>query len=149
MFDWFKKRGKPNQKPQGPQLLKDSGTPTPLPPVPRASSGSGTAASPTNQARVPGKTVRGKLFLRGPRGDTMEEFDLIQSIAKMLRQHGHQVTCHEKWVVHDDSGLIIQPQLEGLQLVDNGVQTVTTIDLRHSAINGTSRDPKRTSFGRL
>ena len=134
MFDWFKKRSKPNQKPEGPRSLKEPGTPTPPLQSPPAKSGSDTAASPTDQARVPEKTVRGKLFLRGPRGDTMEEFDLIQSIAKMMRQQGHQVTCHEKWVVHDDAGLIIEPQLESLQLLDIGVQTVTTIDLRHLAI---------------
>jgi hypothetical protein len=126
MFGWFRKQGDTGRRPQSHQPVKDAATPpqTVAPPAPPPA----TPSSPQE------KPVRGKLFLRGPRGDSTEEFDLVQSAAAALRRHGHAVTCHPKWLVHDASGLIIQPQLDGLQLQDNRMLTVTTIDARHPTI---------------
>jgi len=128
MLGWFKKKA------ESPARPIDCGNASST--VPPAASGVPEKGKPPPElpAVAQEKPTHGKLFLRGPHGDVAVEFDLIQSAAKMLRKCGHQVTCHEKWIVHEGSGLIIEPRLDGLDLQPRGMHTVTTMAVRHPLI---------------
>jgi hypothetical protein len=64
-----------------------------------------------------------------------ERFDLVDEAAAALRHRGHAVTAHKTWLVHDDSGFTIQPQLGRMWLPDGGgVQTITTLQVNHPTL---------------
>jgi hypothetical protein len=78
---------------------------------------------------------RGRLNVSGPRGNRIDEFDLVRTTANALHQRGHEVAASGDTLVHA-SGLVIKPLLVDLQLLpDGGVRTVTTIDVTHPMFN--------------
>jgi hypothetical protein len=80
----------------------------------------------------PGICVEGKVaFARGDRSWT-EEFNTVTLAASALQAHGLAVRTEKTWLVHEDSGFILLPQLVELQpLEDGGARTVTTIQTNH------------------
>jgi Family of unknown function (DUF6348) len=83
----------------------------------------------------PGICVEGKVaFARGDRSWT-EEFNTVTLAASALQAHGLAVRTEKTWLVHEDSGFILLPQLVELQpLDDGGARTVTTIQTNHPAL---------------
>jgi hypothetical protein len=79
----------------------------------------------------PGIGTKARLSLSNGERSWTEEIDVVDSAAKALTMEGHVVECGEESLLHSDSGLIIKPQLVGLQLLENGIQTVTTVEVRH------------------
>jgi hypothetical protein len=80
----------------------------------------------------PGIGVDGRTgFSTGTRSWT-EEFNLVSIAASVFKTRNISVGKEPTWLEHAESGFIIQPQLVGLQpLDDGGVQTVTTIQVNH------------------
>jgi hypothetical protein len=66
-----------------------------------------------------------------------ESADLLQILERVLvEQNNHRVSKLDQWLLLDDSGVTLGPSLENLTPVhQKGVQTVTTIDIRHAAFN--------------
>ena len=80
----------------------------------------------------PGICVEGKVALtRGDRSWT-EEFNTVTLAASALQAYGFVVRAEKTWLVHEDSGFILLPQLVELQpLEDGGMRSVTTIQTNH------------------
>ena len=80
----------------------------------------------------PGRTVGGRVeFSNGDRKWT-ESFELIPIAADVLQGKGHEVGVHETYLELRPSGFIVEPLLVNIQLLEKGgVQTLTTIDVRH------------------
>jgi uncharacterized protein DUF6348 len=83
----------------------------------------------------PGICVDGKVALaRGDRSWT-EQFNAVTLAASALQVHGFAVRAEKTWLVHEDSGFILLPQLVQLQpLEDGGMQTVTTMQANHPGL---------------
>jgi len=83
----------------------------------------------------PGICVEGKVaFARGDRSWT-EEFNTVSLAASALQERGFAVRTEKTWLVHEDSGFLLLPQLVELQpLDDGGVRTVTTIQTNHPGL---------------
>lgn len=61
-----------------------------------------------------------------------ENVNLVSVASGILKQAGYSVIDEKKWLYHPDSGFMIQPQLVGLQpLDDGGVRTTTTMQINH------------------
>jgi hypothetical protein len=79
----------------------------------------------------PGKTVGGRItFTRGEQSWT-ETFNVVEIAAMVLRGRGHEVIQHEGWLELGANGFLLQPLMTEIQLLDNGVHTLTTVDVRH------------------
>jgi len=80
----------------------------------------------------PGICVEGKVaFARGDRSWT-EEFNTVTLAASALQGRGLVVRREKTWLVHEESGFILLPQLVEIQpLEDGGARTVTTIQTNH------------------
>jgi len=73
-------------------------------------------------------------FSNGSRSWT-ERFDLVNEAAAAFKSRGYAVTAHKTWLEHGDSGFAIQPQLGGMQpLDDGGVHTMTTLQVNHPTL---------------
>jgi hypothetical protein len=73
-----------------------------------------------------------------------ERVDLVAILAHLLESHGHLVTRGEKWVTLDESGLVLEPQLVGMEPMEGrAVKTVTIIAARHPAIQNGSGAARR------
>jgi hypothetical protein len=83
----------------------------------------------------PGIGVEGKVaFATGDRSWT-EEFNTVTLAASALQGRGFAVRAEKTWLVHEDSGFILLPQLVQLQpLEDGGVRTVSTIQTNHPGL---------------
>jgi hypothetical protein len=83
----------------------------------------------------PGICVEGKVALeRGDRSWT-EQFNTVTLAASALQARGFAVRTEKTWLVHEDSGFILLPQLVELQpLEDGGMRTVTTIQANHPGL---------------
>jgi len=83
----------------------------------------------------PGICVEGKVaFTRGDRSWT-EEFNTVALAASALQERGFAVRPEKTWLVHENSGFLLSPQLVELQpLEDGGVRTVTTIQSNHPGV---------------
>src|SRR5215470_17608029 len=94
--------------------------------------GFGKKTAPPLCKSNPGICVEGKVALtRGDRSWT-EEFNTVTLAASALQAHGFAVRTEKTWLVHEDSGFILLPQLVQLQpLEDGGMRTVTTIQTNH------------------
>lgn len=79
--------------------------------------------------------VEGKVaFTRGDRSWT-EQFNTVTLAASVLQARGLPVRTEKTWLVHEESGFILLPQLVQLQpLEDGGVRTVTTIQTNHPGL---------------
>jgi hypothetical protein len=91
--------------------------------------------SPSSSPRCPGnpgRTVSGDVaFTNGDRRWT-ESFHLVRIAVGVLRNRGHEVVEHDAWLELRPSGLVLQPLLVEIQLLEKGgVHTLTTIDVRH------------------
>jgi hypothetical protein len=65
----------------------------------------------------------------------VEQVDVMGVAAGVFNQHGQRVTNQRSWFEHPGSGFVIQPQIIGLQpLDDGGAQTTTTIQVNHPAL---------------
>jgi len=94
--------------------------------------GLGERTAPPLCKSNPGIGVEGKVaFARHDRSWT-EEFNAVTVAASVLQARGFAVHVEKTWLVHEDSGFILLPQLVQLQPLENGgVQTVTTIQTNH------------------
>jgi len=94
--------------------------------------GFGKKTAPPLCKSNPGICVEGKVALtRGDRSWT-EEFNTVTLAASALQAHGFAVRTEKTWLVHEDSGFILLPQLVQLQpLDDGGMQAVTTMQTNH------------------
>jgi hypothetical protein len=63
----------------------------------------------------------------GPR-----RIDVVDSLARVLAEHGHSVVLQPAWLQHRGTGFVFQPQLAGVHsLEDGGVRTVTLVRTSH------------------
>lgn len=82
----------------------------------------------------PGIGVEAKVAFSSGERTWNESFHVVRIAADVLRRHGHKITDRKTWLEHDQ-GFLLQPQLVGLQpLEDGGVQTVTTMQIDHPAL---------------
>jgi Family of unknown function (DUF6348) len=83
----------------------------------------------------PGICVEGKVaFARGDWSWT-EEFNTVTLAASALQARGFAVRTEKTWLVDEDSGFLLLPQLVELQpLEDGGVRTVTTMQTNHPGL---------------
>lgn len=73
-------------------------------------------------------------FQRGEQSWT-ERFDLIDLLASALEKKGHVVQNENSWLVHENSGFMLIPQIVELQpLGEGGVRTTSTIQTNHHAL---------------
>lgn len=73
-------------------------------------------------------------FQRGEKSWT-ERFDLVDLLASALRKKDHAVQREKPWLVHENSGFILIPQIVELQPLDEGgVRTTSTIQTNHNAL---------------
>src|SRR5262245_14922934 len=87
---------------------------------------------PSNTA---GMGTAGKVELSNGEQSWTEHFDLVSEAATALKSGGHAMTTHKTWIEHGDSGLLIQPQLAELRLLEGGgVHTVTTMQVNHPTL---------------
>lgn len=93
---------------------------------------SNTSLPPPMLKANPGLTTGGRVHLTNANRSWTEEFDVVDILAQVMKQNGYEVTSHNTWLEHPDSGMVIQPQLAELKPVhDGGMQTVTTIQVNH------------------
>lgn len=90
-----------------------------------------TVEQPAKPAGNPGIGTKARLSLSNGERSWTEEIDVVESAARALGMEGHAVEWGKDLLQHSASGMVIKPQLVGLQLLDNGVQTVTTVEVRH------------------
>ncbi len=91
------------------------------------------APRPGKCAGNPGEAVEGRVTLTNAERTWTESFHLIRLAARVLRDHGHEVVEHETWLDLPSSGFALQPLLVALHPLEaGGVQTTTTIDVRHA-----------------
>ena len=83
----------------------------------------------------PGIGVSGKVAFSNAERNWTERFDVVASLASVLKEEGHAIQKEESWLVHKDSGFILIPQLASFQPSDKGgVRTTTTIQTHHPAL---------------
>jgi len=94
--------------------------------------GFGKKTAPPLCKSNPGICVEGKVALtRGDRSWT-EQFNTVTLAASALQARGFAVHTEKTWLVHEDSGFVLLPQLVELQpLEDGGMRTVTTMQTNH------------------
>jgi len=97
--------------------------------------GFGKKTAPPLCKSNPGIGAEGKVaFATGDRSWT-EEFNTVTLAASALQAHGFVVRTEKTWLVHEDSGFVLLPQLVELQpLEDGGVRTVTTMQTNHPGL---------------
>lgn len=83
----------------------------------------------------PGIGVEAKVgFVTGDRSWT-ETVHLVSLAAAVFKKQGYSVTNEKTWLLHQDSGLMILPQLAAIQPRDDGgVQTTTTMQINHPTL---------------
>lgn len=98
-------------------------------------------SSPTNSAvpkrlpSNPGKGSAGSTTFVNAEKSWVEHFNLVSLLASVLGQLGHPVRSEEGWLVHENSGLTLLPEVTEVQPLDGGgVRTTTTIQTSHSAL---------------
>jgi hypothetical protein len=80
----------------------------------------------------PGRAVSGNVAFSNDERSWTEHFDVVAAAADVLGERGHQLIRHETWLELRPSGFVLQPLLVELRPVDGGgVQTLTTVDVRH------------------
>jgi Family of unknown function (DUF6348) len=83
----------------------------------------------------PGICVEGKVAFARAGQSWTEEFNTVTLAASALQARGLAVRTEKTWLVHEDSGFILLPQLVELQpLEDGGARTVTTIQTNHPGL---------------
>lgn len=93
---------------------------------------SARAESPPRCPGNPGIAASGEIEFTSGMRRWIESFDLVRIAAEQLRERGHEVDEWGTWLELRPSGLVLQPLLvEMNRLAEGGVQTVTTIDVRH------------------
>lgn len=59
----------------------------------------------------------------------------MELLASALAEKGHAVRSEKHWLVHENSGFILMPQIVELQPLDeSGVRTTSTIQTNHDAL---------------
>jgi hypothetical protein len=92
-------------------------------------------AAPKLLSSNPGKGAAGEVAFSSAERSWSEHYNLVPLLASVLGERGHQVQSEKSWLVHQDSGFIVLPQVVQLQLLDKvGVRTTTTIQVNHSAL---------------
>jgi len=82
----------------------------------------------------PGEGTEISVAFAGEMGNWNEEANVVKMTADILKQHGHRVQRKKSWLVHSDTGYILQPLLADFQMGDNGLQTTTTIQINHPTL---------------
>lgn len=91
-------------------------------------------APPTCKSN-PGIGIEAKVaFSNGERSWT-EKINLVDLTATVFKKRGYSITNERTWLHDKNSGYMIQPQLVGLEpLQDGGARTVTTIQCNHPTL---------------
>jgi len=64
-----------------------------------------------------------------------EQVDLVHLGGEVLTRQGYSVVTEKTWLLHPESGYILQPQLVLVQPLDaGGVRTVTTVQVNHPTL---------------
>ena len=93
----------------------------------------GEDSRPVKCAANPGTGIHGRVAFANSEGSWTESFHLIHLAARVLRERGHEVVEHDTWLDLRASGFVLQPLIVELRpLEQGGVQTLTTIDVRHA-----------------
>ncbi len=108
MFGWFKKTARPIPGPQQ------------------------QVAAPAATTKSPGDVKIA--YARGTE-TWNEQFNLFEVAARVLRQRGYRVTCHQDRIEDEDRSFVIRPKVEGFQPLDaGGARTTTTIHISHPTL---------------
>ena len=83
----------------------------------------------------PGKGCAGSVAFQRAEKSWTESFNLLDLLASTLTKKGHSVQSKESWLVHENSGFILIPQIVELQPLDEGgVRTTSTIQTNQDAL---------------
>lgn len=83
----------------------------------------------------PGKGSAGSVAFQRAEKSWTERFDLVDLLASALEKKGHAVQSEKSWLVHENSGFILIPQIVELQPLDEGgVRTTSTIQTNHDIL---------------
>lgn len=83
----------------------------------------------------PGIGIRGEVGFSNEEKSWSEHYDLLALLVSLLKEREHVVQSEESWLVLQDSGFILLPQLVHLQPLDEGgVRTTTTIQTHHHTL---------------
>jgi hypothetical protein len=125
LFDWLFGRGAAPSKQDAALSREPAPAAAPRP-------AGGETGAPTKCAGNPGRTRGGRITFEN--GAPPVAFDLVQLTAEVLRAGGHEVVAHETWLELRPSGFVLLPLLVDLQLRENGVSSLTTMDVRHATL---------------
>jgi hypothetical protein len=65
----------------------------------------------------------------------VEPFNLVEIAEAVFQEQQYAVTNEKTWLLHPESGFVIQPQLAEIHLLeDGGVRTVTTVQINHPTL---------------
>ena len=83
----------------------------------------------------PGMGIEAKVAFSNGERSWSEEVNLVSLAATAFKSRGCQVANQKTWLLHSESGYMIQPQLVAIQpLEDGGVQTTTTVQCNHPTL---------------
>ena len=74
--------------------------------------------SPKRSPSNPGKGSAGSVAFQRAEKSWNEGFDLVELLASELAQKGHAVRTEKHWLVHENSGFSLIPQIVELQPLD-------------------------------
>lgn len=95
----------------------------------------GKSGTPKRLPSNPGKGSVGSVAFQRAEKSWTESFDLVSLLGSALTQKGHAVRSETSWLVHENSGFILLPQIVELRPLDKGgVQTATTIQAGNDAL---------------
>ncbi len=95
----------------------------------------GKKAAPKLLSSNPGIGIRGEVGFSNAEKSQSEHYDLLALLVSVLRERAHVVQSEESWLVLQDSGFILLPQLVHLQPLDKGgVRITTTIQTHHPTL---------------
>ena len=80
----------------------------------------------------PGAGLEGNVAFSNDERTWSEPFNVVNSAAAVLTNHGHQILNAETWLEHHDSGFILLPQFVSMRRLERGgVSTTTTMQVHH------------------
>lgn len=119
IIDWL--FGRRERTPEPPLSVEGEASPPPA-----------RADSPTTASGNPGRATEGRVAFETGEWTWAETFDVIETTTRVLGANGHDVVRSPRSVLVTASGFELLPQVVDVTLLeDGGVQTLTTVEVRH------------------
>ena len=134
MFSWFRRK----------QVDPAATAPATAPASAPGNGGGGRAMAgsppqspsrPGENPANPGLAPRGRVKLADGRRQWAEEFDCVQLLAGLLADNGHQPRVEGDVIIEGSTQLSLRPLMAAVEAIPGkGIQTVTTIEVKHPAV---------------